>query len=467
MGSGRRGERHFEPFVHLVDVTDRSALVAWGGFYLGRDDDGWFVVDDDDLPDGRTRTGTIGAESAPYGRGVVEVFDADSLVASVTALDRNHVWVEGLEPDHEYRYRITVDGAEWAAGERWDWRLDEAGGTLAPCGRRYDLRFRTHPDVDDFVPAAFIAVGDYGVGIINGDDGRRQLDVAQAMERIADAHAVRAIVSLGDNIYHGPQGQQAQSGDEDDDWYFTFYEPYRYLIDHLPLYPTAGNHDGADEEANDDRAQLADNFHLETRFRRAVAAGRASGDPGLFYRVAIGGLVELVCIDTTWGGEIGHHYFDDEQHRDWLDEAFPEGGEPKRWRIPFCHHPAWCAGPHHDGMAEQLDQLVPRYERSGVRLVLSGHEHNFQHGRQRDLHQIVAGAGAKLDGRRPSKWASAGTLAWAAEAHCLLVEAEADRLTVTPFRQPRGDGEPVPLIAHNADGDAVPAAFTITRDTVD
>ena len=52
--------------------------------------------------------------------------------------------------------------------------------------------------------AAFIAVGDYGVGIINGDDGRRQLDVARAMERIADTHAVRAIVSLGDNIYHGP-----------------------------------------------------------------------------------------------------------------------------------------------------------------------------------------------------------------------------------------------------------------------
>ena len=116
MGSGRRGEQHFEPFVHLVDVTDRSALVAWGGFYLARDDDGWFVVDDEDLPDGRTRTGTIGAESAPYGRGVVEVFDADSLIASATTLDHNHVWVEGLEPDHEYRYRITVDGAEWAGG---------------------------------------------------------------------------------------------------------------------------------------------------------------------------------------------------------------------------------------------------------------------------------------------------------------------------------------------------------------
>ncbi|MEJ7785525.1 MAG: hypothetical protein WKF96_12030, partial [Solirubrobacteraceae bacterium] len=25
----------------------------------------------------------------------------------------------------------------------------------------------------------------------------------------------------------------------------AFFQPYRYLLDHLPFYPTAGNHDGA------------------------------------------------------------------------------------------------------------------------------------------------------------------------------------------------------------------------------
>jgi tartrate-resistant acid phosphatase type 5 len=464
MGSGRQ---HFEPFAHLVDVTDDSALIAWGGFYLAEGDDGWFVVDDDDLPDGRTRSGTIGAQSASYGRASVEVFDGGSLAGSATTDDRNHVWVEGLQPDHEYRYRITVDGAEWASGERWDWELGDAGGTLAQCGRGYDFRFRTHPRVDDYVPTAFVAVGDYGVGIVNGDDGRHQVAVARAMERLADVHDVRAIVSLGDNIYHGPEGPLAQSGDEDDDWYFTFYAPYRYLIDHVPLYPTAGNHDGADEEANDDRAQLADNFHLETRLRRLAADGRASRDPGLYYRVAVGGLVELICVDTTWGGEVGHHYFDDDQHRGWLDETFPAdgGGEPWRWRIPFSHHPAWCAGPHHEGMVEQFDGLVPRYERAGVRLVLAGHEHNFQHGRHGDLHHVIAGAGAKLDRRRPEQWVTAGTLAWAAEAHCLLVQAEHDHIRVTPYGEIDADGDPVPLVAQDSNGDAVPAGFTVSRNT--
>ncbi len=77
-----------------MDVTERSALVAWGGFYLRQGNDGWLVVDDDDLPDGRTSGGTIGVESAPYGEATVDVFDDERHVASASAVERNHVWVE-------------------------------------------------------------------------------------------------------------------------------------------------------------------------------------------------------------------------------------------------------------------------------------------------------------------------------------------------------------------------------------
>lgn len=462
MTAARRDRVHFEPFVHLVDVTERSALIAWGGFYLRPAEGGWVVVDDDELPDGRTTGGTIGAESPPYGRARVDVFDEDGVVASASTDECNHVWVEGLEPDHEYRYRITVDGAEWASGELWDWRLgDGGGGGLAPSGRRYDMRLRTHPEDD--VPVAVLAVGDYGVGIVNGDNGRRQLAVARAMERLSASYPVRALVSLGDNIYHGPEDQLEQTGSEDDDWYFTFYEPYRYLIDHLPFYPAAGNHDGGDEELNDDRAQLADNFHLDARFGGAAGEGRASCDPGLFYRVPIGGLLELVCMDTTRDEERGRPFFDDERHRPWLEDTFQaEGGRRGvRWVVPFAHHPAWCAGPHHTGMPEQLEGLIPLYERAGVRLVLAGHEHNFQHGRHGDLHHVVSGAGAKLDERRPSRWVEAGIDAWAAEPHCVLVEADHERLTVTPYAPAAEGGDPRPMDAQAPDGTVRPATFVI------
>ena len=97
------------------------------------------------------------------------------------------------------------------------------------------------------------------------------------MQRLADAFDVRFVVTLGDTIYHGPGGPTDRSGAHDDDWWLTYFQPYRYLIDHLAFYPTAGNHDGSDEEAADDRGQLEDNLYLTTRFAPGRGRPRRSG----------------------------------------------------------------------------------------------------------------------------------------------------------------------------------------------
>ena len=115
-------------------------------------------------------------------------------------------------------------------------------------------------------------------------------------------------------------------------------------------------------------------------------------------------------------------------------------------------------------MEEQLATLIPLYERAGVRLVLAGHEHNFQHGQHGPLHHVVAGGGAKLDTRRPTRWRETATTSWAAEPHCVLVEAERDRLVVTPFGRPAADGAPAPVDAETADGAPSPAGFVIRAD---
>ncbi|MDQ3384984.1 MAG: metallophosphoesterase [Actinomycetota bacterium] len=459
-------DRRFEPFVHLVDATDTSVLVAWGGFFLERCDGTWEVVDDDDLQGHRQGgNGTIGALSSPYGAGVVEVLGGGGeVVASATSSEENHVWVEGLDPDTEYRYRVRVDGEAWAGGELWDWEIDLGGPT--PSDRTYDLRFRTHPAPGATVPVTFLAFGDYGVGIATGESGRRQQAVARTLEALSKVHPVRFLVSLGDNIYHRGDDAETQSGDEDDDWYLTFYEPYRYLLDHLPLYPAAGNHDGADTEASDDREQLADNFHLDARFRARVAAGRAALETGLFYALRIGGLLEIVCIDTSWADEGGGHDFEHERSQRWLADALPAGGGAGPlpvWRIPFCHHPAYCAGPHHENMPAQIDHVVPLFRQAGVRLVLSGHEHNFQHGRVDGVDYVISGAAGKLQEDPPTRWADGGTIGWAAEPHCLLVSVEEDRITVTPYGVAGPDGEPEPLRVRAPDGGDVPAEIVLLR----
>ena len=440
-------DTHVEPFIQLVDVTPTRALVAWGAFVFERSDPSaqWQIVDDERLPDvADGRRGCIGASAEPYGDTVVEALDADGrVVASTRTADRTWAWLEDLRPDTEHTYRVLVDGQEWAAGERWDWvPADRGGYDLQPAGRGYDLRFRTAPAPDDAVPVTFAALGDFGVGICtDAESSRRQRRVAEALEHLVDECGVRFVVGLGDTVYLGEQGRAGQeSGGEDDDWYSSFFQPYRYVISRVPVYPAVGNHDATDTEGSDDRAQMEDNFHTVERF--ASLEGRSSLGPGLFYRFQYGADLELVCVDSSMADpdEGVRRHFQDAGHVRWLTEAFSPGGP--RWRIPFTHHPAYCAGPEHGNDPEVIESLLPVYAAGGVRLVLAGHEHNFQLSRVDGVTHVVSGAGGQIRETVPAGFDEARTEVWSVQAHVLLVEIAGDEARLTPVSGMRADGTP-------------------------
>jgi tartrate-resistant acid phosphatase type 5 len=266
-------EFHAEPYIYLAGLTHKSALIAWGAFYFRITDksaDGQVkLVDDRDLARLHPpRQHTIGASSAPYGHAVVEVWEAvTGQLAKVAETETaNHVLVTGLLPDTEYTYKITVNQEAWAAGERRDWVAQADHQGLTKNGHSYDNRFRTHPHPEIAAPLCFAVLGDYGTGVRKPSrPTRRQREVALALARAVDAHHVRLILTTGDNIYaqHTFLGLSVgETGDEDDDWFFTFYQPYRYVINRVPVYPCVGNHDTGETEQSDDRQQLLDNFHI-------------------------------------------------------------------------------------------------------------------------------------------------------------------------------------------------------------
>jgi tartrate-resistant acid phosphatase type 5 len=459
-------ELHVEPFVHLVDVTHDRALVAWGAFWFERRyrDARWRIVDDEQLPDtAGGRRGCIGASAEPYGASVVEVLDGEGRIAArAETSERSWVWVNGLTPDTEYTYRITVDGQEWAAGERWDWAPSDAGGyALRPAGRRYDLRLRTGPHPDDAAPLTFAALGDYGVGICSdSESSRRQRRIAEVLEQLVGARGVRLVLSLGDNVYLGEQGRvDDESGGEDDDWYSSFFQPYRYVISRVPFFPAVGNHDSTDTEGSDDRAQMEDNFHTGERFRDEQA--RASVGPGLFYRFGYGANVEFVCIDSSKATPDEHvnRFFRDPKHFRWLQETFDRPAPT--WRIPFSHHPAYSAGPEHGNDTEFLDVLDPLFARGGVRLTLAGHEHNFQLCRVNGRAYVVSGAGGKLSEQVPQNFAAAFTEAWCMQAHVLLVELDQQQARLTPISGLRADGSPHQMTALSPRNDILGPTFVV------
>ena len=319
---------------------------------------------------------------------------------------------------------MHVDGKPWADGERLDWSVEQA--TLVAAGRRYDNRFRTFPATDDPAPVTFAGLGDFGVGIVDGGlEGLRQLQLAEMLEHAVEAQQIRLVLTTGDNVYQ----ETAGTGNEDDDWYSSFYEPYRYVLNRVPFFPTVGNHDAGDSESSDDRDQLADNLFLDHRFAPGVETGSASLGPGLFYRFQVGANLEFVCIDTSIATGMDYeHYFDDPEHSRWVEDTLQKDGA--RWRIPFSHHPPFCAGPEHMNTTGMVERLVPLFREAGVRLVLSGHEHNFQYAVVDGIHYVVSGAAGKLRPEPPQQFEQAGTRAWAAAGHFLLGQADEHRIVI-------------------------------------
>jgi tartrate-resistant acid phosphatase type 5 len=441
-------EFHAEPYVYLPSVSHKSALVAWGAFYFRTNTRGkWKIVDDHDLKFIHPpRKDSIGAQSAPYGPARVEVYDGKGTLVAVSKTEvANHCWVSGLMPDTEYTYKVFVKDEEWGAGDRWDWSAHEKA--LVQTGNRYDNRFTTNPD--PLAPAAslsFAVIGDFGVGVRKDSPTRRQQKVADAMLKICRSEDVRLILTTGDNIYAGtrllgiPIGG---TGDEDDDWFFTYFQPYRYIINRLPVYPSIGNHDAEETEERDDRAQVEDNFYLRERILSEEAAGRASFCPGLFYRFRYGSDIEFVCLDTS--KEVffrAKRLFEYPKHWEFVENSFPEDRTGTLWRIPFAHHPPYCAGPQHHN-TKSMQRLIPLFERSGVKVMFSGHEHNFQHSRADGIDYFVTGAAGKLRRTPPDSFASAHTVTWATDCHFLLVRVNGKRMVVraigdidTPDQQP-------------------------------
>ena len=457
-------EGHREPFVHLVDLTCDSALIAWGAFWFERDspDQQWSIVEGARLEELTGRSRLIGHGAEPYGSALVEVLDGDGdVVASERTADRTWVVVHGLEPATAYTYRVVVDGQSWTEGERWDWTPADRGGyDLQPSGRSYDLRFQTWPAPDDSPPLVFAVLGDYGVGIVSdAESSRRQLRVAEAIEQMVEAHGARFVVTTGDNVYDGERGGAGSgTGAVDADWWSSFYAPYRYVLSRVPFYPAVGNHDTSDSEQSDDRDQMYDNFHAATRF--TGNDHRSSVGPGLHYVVRWGADVELVAVDSSQASSLdAHRYFQDPEHLDWLRQTFARQGP--RWRIPFSHHPVYCAGPHHGNDDEMLETLVPLYRDGGVRVVLAGHEHNFQLSEADGITHVLTGAGGNLREELPEDFTSARTKAWAVQAHALLAELDADELRLTPMSGVRADGSLQRMSAQAPDGTVLVPPFVV------
>lgn len=445
---------HREEYVYLAGLTDNSALVAWGAFFFkvqgGLEGGKWKLIKDRDLQKYKKhrvdidRVNLIGASSKPYAELVgeqapveIQVIERDTGAVVTGFYGRtNHVELQNLKPDTVYAYKVKVNGKEWGGGPLRDWDPGVGKGAMAASKTAYRNEFRTFPEATTKTSKlTFAVLGDFGRGVRTGSqDELCQSVIAEALQKAVDDDDVRLILTTGDNIYNiSKQG----SGDEDSDWFFTYFQPYRYVLNRVPVFPCIGNHDEGETlgESSDDRIQMYDNMYVGYRFLKSDPK-EAQLQPGLFYRFHFGD-VEFVCVDTSkrkWVG--GKRYFRHPDHQEFLERAFPSGApQSPGWRIPFFHHPPYSAGPVHFNDDDVIDDLVPMLKRAGVRAAFCGHEHNFQYSVDEDVSYFVSGGAGKFRSDEPTQFQKAKTKVWGGsdEGHFILVTIEGDEMKVTPY----------------------------------
>jgi hypothetical protein len=204
-------------------------------------------------------------------------------------------------------------------------------------------------------PTGALAIGDFGVG------GSTERAIGRAMRSFESTHPASVLVALGDNDYtESPT---------------LFNRNWRDAFGWLPsagvgVAGTLGNHDVR------------------------VDFGRYEFDeldmPRSYYRRTIGN-IDFFLLNSNVVGP---------RQTAWLARAL--AGSAARWKVAAFHHPAFTCGAYRSDAAVRR-YWVPLFERYGVDLVLSGHDHNYQRfiARRGVRYVVHGGGGARLYGIEP------------------------------------------------------------------
>ncbi len=176
----------------------------------------------------------------------------------------------------------------------------------------------------------FAVIGDSGTG------GGPQFQVAEQMEKCRQKLGYDFVLMLGDNIYGGKSQQ---------DFERKFELPYKSLLDAgVKFYASIGNHDDPNE-------RLYKPFNMGGQRYYSFKKGNAT----------------FFALDSN--------YMDSSQ-LDWLDKQLQITSS--QWKVCFMHHPLYSDARYHGSDLDLRTVLRPLFEKYGVNLVLSGHDHVYE-----------------------------------------------------------------------------------------
>ena len=256
------------------------------------------------------------------------------------------------------------------------------GGTDATSGTD---RFRTAP-VRGTGTVRFIAFGDSGTGSTQ----QRQLAALMAGDDFDLA------LHGGDMAYGESNGTGDGSHATLTSWFFSIYRDW---LRRAPMFPSPGNHDS--------RASTDNGLHYLESFV-------LPDDHNERYYSYDYGPVHFVALDTEYS-------FQDTTRRarqiDWLEADLAATTQP--WKVVYFHRSPYSAGGEHGSDTVVRQAFGPVFERHGVQLVLSAHEHTYERTHKLPLgdpegvtYIVTGGGGAPLYPTGTASWTAKSARAW-------------------------------------------------------
>lgn len=276
------------------------------------------------------------------------------------------------------RYRILVLVLAWVAllpdAPR---RLvaGEAPAASAPAQHPADALLPLEPQ-----SVRFAVIGDSGTG------AAEQYQVAGEMEKSRRRVGFDFVIMLGDNIYGGKD--QASFARK-------FDLPYKPLLDAgVKFYASLGNHDDPNE-------RLYAPFNMKGQ--RYYSFKRNN--------------VAFFVLDSNYM---------DRAQLDWLEQQLQTAGSA--WKICYFHHPLYSSARAHGADVDLRALIEPLFEKYGVDVVFSGHDHVYERLQPRNgIYYFVLGNSGQLryhDLKRSPEMAAG----FDSDRDFMLVEIAGDKL---------------------------------------
>jgi 3',5'-cyclic AMP phosphodiesterase CpdA len=176
----------------------------------------------------------------------------------------------------------------------------------------------------------FAVIGDSGTGT------KAQYETGEELAKSHERFPFEFVLMLGDNLY----GRK-----KPEDFERKFAIPYKPLLDTgIKFYASLGNHDVPAE-------QFYKPFSMD----------------GHRYYSFKKGTVRFFALDSN--------YMDPEQLK-WLTEELQNSSDD--WKIAFFHHPLYSSAAAHGSSKELREILEPLFQKYGVQVVFSGHDHVYE-----------------------------------------------------------------------------------------